>query len=88
MHRRPSVINELLIISPKLLDVLYHNFIDIILGNPMSKVQFSNPCRVLFTRETKTNMEILRMLKNLLSYDVASESEITPCNKIDKPLVV
>ena len=22
------------------------------------------------------------------SYDVASESEITPCNKIDKPLVV
>ena len=23
-----------------------------------------------------------------LSYDVASESEITPCNKIDKPLVV
>ena len=24
----------------------------------------------------------------VLSYDVASESEITPCNKIDKPLVV
>ena len=23
-----------------------------------------------------------------LSYDVASESEIMPCNKIDKPLVV
>ena len=23
-----------------------------------------------------------------LSYEVASESEITPCNKIDKPLVV
>ena len=23
-----------------------------------------------------------------LTYDVASESEITPCNKIDKPLVV
>ena len=23
-----------------------------------------------------------------LSYDVASVSEITPCNKIDKPLVV
>ena len=23
-----------------------------------------------------------------LSYDVAPESEITPCNKIDKPLVV
>ena len=23
-----------------------------------------------------------------LSYDVASECEITPCNKIDKPLVV
>ena len=25
---------------------------------------------------------------NILSYDVASESEITPCIKIDKPLVV
>ena len=24
----------------------------------------------------------------VLSYDVASGSEITPCNKIDKPLVV
>ena len=27
-------------------------------------------------------------IKCVLSYDVASESEITPCNKIDKPLVV
>ena len=27
-------------------------------------------------------------LKNLLSYDVITGSEITPCNKIDKPLVV
>ena len=27
-------------------------------------------------------------LKVELSYDVASGSEITPCNKIDKPLVV
>ena len=26
--------------------------------------------------------------KLCLSYDVASVSEITPCNKIDKPLVV
>ena len=26
--------------------------------------------------------------KNVLSYDVASGSEITPCNKICKPLVV
>ena len=26
--------------------------------------------------------------ESLLSYDVASESEITPCHKIDKPLVV
>ena len=24
----------------------------------------------------------------ILSYDIASGSEITPCNKIDKPLVV
>ena len=27
-------------------------------------------------------------LNVVLSYDVASGSEITPCNKIDKPLVV
>ena len=27
-------------------------------------------------------------IEKLLSYDVASGSEITPCNKIDKPLVV
>ena len=27
-------------------------------------------------------------LISFLSYDVASWSEITPCNKIDKPLVV
>ena len=27
-------------------------------------------------------------IKLYLSYDVASESEITPCNKIHKPLVV
>ena len=28
------------------------------------------------------------MTKQMLSYDVASGSEITSCNKIDKPLVV
>ena len=30
----------------------------------------------------------LVMLYLLLSYDVASGNEITPCNKTDKPLVV
>ena len=30
----------------------------------------------------------IKWYKSLLSYDVASESEIIPCNKIDKPLVV
>ena len=34
------------------------------------------------------NKSIIWFFKALLSYDVASESEITPCNKIDKPLVV
>ena len=29
-----------------------------------------------------------QVLYNVLSYDVASGSEITPCNKICKPLVV
>ena len=35
------------------------------------------------TIKVKTSMKVL-----YLSYDVASGSEITPCNKIDKPLVV
>ena len=35
---------------------------------------------IVIKRSTKVNI--------LLSYDVASGSEITPCNKIDKPLVV
>ena len=30
----------------------------------------------------------IKVPKSNLSYDVASGSEITPCNKIDKPLVV
>ena len=30
----------------------------------------------------------LFMIHTNLSYDVASGSEMTPCNKIDKPLVV
>ena len=29
-----------------------------------------------------------KMFKNDLSYDIASGSEITPCNRIDKPLEV
>ena len=33
-------------------------------------------------------MNVLNIFKAILSYDVASGSEITPCNKIDKPLVV
>ena len=31
---------------------------------------------------------IVLVHNTLLSHDVASGSEITPCNKIDKPLVV
>ena len=29
-----------------------------------------------------------KLFLNHLSYEVASGSEVTPCNKIDKPLVV
>ena len=36
----------------------------------------------------KTEKEDKTTQKTFLSYDVASGSEITPCNKIDKPLVV
>ena len=31
---------------------------------------------------------VIGSLDSILSYDVAFGSEITPCNKIDKPLVV
>ena len=34
------------------------------------------------------NYTVMLKVYYLLSYDVASGSEITPCNKIDKPLVV
>ena len=36
----------------------------------------------------KNQWSVLSKDKSNLSYDVASGSEITPCNKIDKPLVV
>ena len=34
------------------------------------------------------NMENFKFTKSCLSHDIASGSDITPCNKIDKPLVV
>ena len=37
---------------------------------------------------TKSFENIYLCKKHALSYDVASGSEITPCNRIDKPLVV
>ena len=37
---------------------------------------------------SKRLLNIITDDKRDLSYDVASGSEITPCNKIDKPLVV
>ena len=45
-------------------------------------------------KKTHTSKDYMKNIKsdlqryNFLSYDVASGSEITPCNKIDKPLVV
>ena len=36
----------------------------------------------------KQNNTNAKQTKTPLSHDIASESEITPCNKIDKPLVV
>ena len=38
--------------------------------------------------KSQINIILLQLGYCPLSYDVASESEITPCNKIDKPLVV
>ena len=43
---------------------------------------------ILLLSDVKS-IEILYTVRYIkLSYDVASGSEITPCNKIDKPLVV
>ena len=33
-------------------------------------------------------LKYIKSVQRILSYDVASGSEITPCNKIDKQLVV
>ena len=44
-----------------------------------------NACRRIKRSVTSAGEVIMQLL---LSYDVASGSEITPCNKIDKPLVV
>ena len=44
-----------------------------------------NACRRIKRSVTSAREVIMQLL---LSYDVASGSEITPCNKIDKPLVV
>ena len=37
---------------------------------------------------SKVNIDLWNLYIAILSYDVASGSEITPCNKIDKRLVV
>ena len=48
-------------------------------GYECHKITLNN-IRVIFKKQIKE--------KQHLSYDVASGCEITPCNKIDKPLVV
>ena len=42
----------------------------------------------LLQLSTGQNDIFLKMLYSISSYDIASGSEITPCNKINKPLVV
>ena len=37
--------------------------------------------------QSSSNIKLVSF-EHILSYDIASGSEITPCNKIDKPLVV
>ena len=44
---------------------------------------------VVATSDREVKEIVIRKVRlQCLSYDVASGSEITPCNKIDKPLVV
>ena len=49
---------------------------------------FENPKKMLNLIDKKIHCIHNFMHNFFLSFDVASGSEITPCNKIDKPLVV
>ena len=51
-------------------------------------VVFPDPTHLLFQARLYLQNWTYSIYKYELSYDVASGSEITPCNKIDKPLVV
>ena len=49
------------------------------------------PClkiKAFFSKQPYKHQAFAEIEYSHLSYDVASESEITSCNKIDKPLVV
>ena len=47
------------------------------------------PCSLHFSHvSTVMSGYLLSTVYTILSYDVVPESEITPCNKIDKPPVV
>ena len=52
---------------------------------PLCNTEYCHKKRDLFWN---CMSHLLIIEENYLSYDVASGSEITPCNKIDKPLVV
>ena len=50
----------------------------------MKTVRFGKSYKVWSNDKSR----LILTFKTFLSYDVASGSEITPCNKINKPLVV
>ena len=52
------------------------------------KVQWIGLLCVIVAFPGHTHLPFSFMIYHFLSYDVPSGSEITPCNKIDKPLVV
>ena len=51
----------------------------------MSPVKYTS---IYLTAAVRSKLMNLLLFIHCLSHDVASGSEITPCNKIDKPLVV
>ena len=52
------------------------------------KMRFPNKYMLMNLSQIKIRFLFFCIHNLILSYDVASGSEITPCNKIDKPLVV
>ena len=60
----------------------------LVLVQPRKTCPFTTERWLMGRKESNQTNKTYTEPRKLLSYDVSSGSEITPCNKIDKPLVV